>query len=407
MAMMTSAEVSQRLGVKLETVYAYVSRGVLTRQRDPAGRTSRFDDREVEALARRGRPRRTSRSTVFEIDIETGLTSIDSGGLRFRGRDAVELARSVTFEQVATLLWTGRLPEVFEPWSGRRVGVLQGGDLLDRIRIAVALAATHDASRADLRPEGVALCGRALIASVVDSLPPAGDGHCPRLVLAGGRPLRSTVAGRLWSRLVTGRSRPELVEALNAALVLLVDHELAASTFAARIAASVRADPYAVVATGLGPLSGPFHGRASRAVRQLLDRAAASPGGGVDAAFAALGALRRLPGFGHPLYPEGDPRAAALLELLRNAASGTRSMEVSEAVVAAVRRRGPVQPNIDFAVATLSSVAGMPGDAGEAIFAVARMAGWLAHAIEEYGSEPARFRPRATYVAGQVAGRPV
>ena len=130
------------------------------------------------------------------------------------------------------------------------------GDLPDRLRIAVALAAAGDPSRADLRAPAVAACGRSLIATVVDSLARRRTAGTPRLVLVeGGTPLRATIAGRLWAALARGRRGPEWISVLNAALVLLADHDLAASTFAARVAASVRADPYAVVAAGMGPMT--------------------------------------------------------------------------------------------------------------------------------------------------------
>jgi citrate synthase len=398
MRTLTAAEAAKRLGVKVETVYAYVSRGVLRSTRASDSRSSLFDAADVEAIALRGRPRRVSRRLTFEVEIDTHLTEIDGHALRFRGHDAVELATSATFEQVAELLWTGDLAaRGTGPWAAVPLAVPPGGSLGDRLRLAVDVAAMGDPSRGDLRPEAVAACGRSMIASVVESLPLAGDGRTPRLVLADGVARRGTVAGRLWTRLATVRPRPELVAVLNAALVLMVDHELAASTFAARIAASVRADPYAVVGAGLGPMSGPLHGRASRAARQMLD-AAMLPGGALAATAEVLRVQGRYPGFGHPLYVDGDPRARAMLELLRRAVGGSREMAVVDDVVAAAQRRAPIHPNVDFAVAALGLVTGMPDDAGEIVFTVARMAGWLAHAIEEYGEAPVRFRPRANYV---------
>jgi citrate synthase len=397
MALLTSDQAASRLGVKVQTLYAYVSRGVLTSVRAPDGRASQFVADEVEALARRGRPRRAGRTPTFEIQIDSGLTSIADHSLRYRGRSAVDLATTATFEQVAELCWTGALPPEPAPWSGSTVPLPHDGDLIDRVRVAVALAAIDDPSRADLRPEAVAACGRSLIATVVDSLPIHGDGRSPRLLLSpGGVARRGTIAGRLWARLASARPQPDLVAALNAALVLLADHDLAASTFAVRIAASVRADPYAAVSTGLGPLSGPLHGRASRAARVMLD-AADGPGGAAVATADALRTWGAYPGFGQRLYPNGDPRAVALLGLLRRAAGGSRAMAVVDGVVAAAQRRALIHPNVDFALAALGRVTNMPQDAGEVIFAVARMAGWIAHAMEEYEEAPARFRPRASY----------
>jgi citrate synthase len=236
-----------------------------------------------------------------------------------------------------------------------------------------------------------------IVSTAIDALVGQGVERTPRLALGGGPPLRATLAGRMWTKLGSGRARPEHVRVLNATLVLLVDHELAASTLAARVAASTRADPYAVVGAGLGPLSGPLHGGASRAVRRMFEQAGRA--GGADAAVAdALREFGRCPGFGHRLYPRGDPRAVALLAMLRDACGGERAMSTVESVLSAVQRRVPVAPNIDAALGAFAYVTGMPADAGETVFAVARTVGWIAHAMEEYQEAPVRFRPRARYV---------
>ena len=182
---------------------------------------------------------------------------------------------------------------------------------------------------------------------------------------------------------------------LRAALVLLADHELAASTLAARVAASVRADPYAVVATGLGAVGGALHGGASLGAETML--AAAPDAAAVPRVVGEL--LRRgerVPGFGHFVYRGGDPRAGLLLAMVRRAVPASPRLAVVDAVLAEMHRRSLPEPNIDFALAVLASCAGMIRGAGEAIFAVARTAGWLAHAMEEYTASTPR-RPRAVY----------
>jgi citrate synthase len=194
------------------------------------------------------------------------------------------------------------------------------------------------------------------------------------------------------------------MRALSAALVLLADHELAASTLAARAAASVRADPYAVVGTGLGAVSGALHGGASLGAETLM--AAASGPEDVPRVVAEL--LRRgekVPGFGHFVYRGGDPRAILLLDLVRRAAPKSGQLAVADAVFAEVRHKSLPEPNIDFAIATLVRVAGMVRGAGEAIFAVARTAGWIAHALEAY-SGPGPLRPRAVYTGRPAADGP-
>jgi citrate synthase len=414
---LTAAEAARRLGVKPATLYAYVSRGVLSRVRAPDGRTSLFGAEEVEQLARRGRPRRPA--GVADITVESAITEITGDSLRFRGLDATRLAVSRTFEEVAELLWTGEFPSGREsgrePWRARPAALAAGraaqaalpaGTLpLERLQVIVPAMAATDPLRLQLDRPAVIAAGRNIIAGMVDCLP--GD-----LTSAAAEP----VAGRLWSRLCAGNGRgngpgngqrrpaPGLMRALSAALVLLADHELAASTLAARAAASVRADPYAVVGTGLGAMSGALHGGASLGAETLM--AAASGPEDVPRVVAEL--LRRgekVPGFGHFVYRGGDPRAILLLDLVRRAAPKSGQLAVADAVFAEVRHKSLPEPNIDFAIATLVRVAGMVRGAGEAIFAVARTAGWIAHALEAY-SGPGPLRPRAVYTGRPAADGP-
>jgi len=401
---LTTSEVARRLGVKPATVYSYVSRGVLTRHRDLADRTSRFPAHEVEALALRGRPREASQHRSLDIQMETRVTEIDGHTIRFRGHDVMELARTHTFEQVAELLLTGDLPASAPTWPTVRV---QPGRDLDRMSEWLPLVAAHVAVGPVGRRhrEVIADEGRRIIAALIDSLPVAGDGRCPRLELADGVVVRGSLAGRLWAGLSPRRPTPALVATLNAAMVLMADHEMAASTLAARVAASTRAGPHAVVAAGMGALSGQLHGGESRRCRHVLRVAA-----GLSASAAIGGALEfhgRVPGFGQVLYPQGDPRAVLLLQMLRDA--GPHPMiDVADRLIDAVARRRLPPPNVDLALALLGAVTDMREDAGEAVFTPARVAGWLAHAMEEYEERPLRFRPRATYVGVRpVDGRPV
>jgi citrate synthase len=428
---LTAAEAARRLGVKPATLYAYVSRGVLTRVRAPDGRTSLFGAEEVERLARRGRPRRPA--GVADITVESAITEITGDSLRFRGLDATRLAVNRTFEEVAELLWTGEFRSAREPWRARPAALAAGraaqaalpaGTLpLERLQVIVPAMAATDPLRLQLDRSAVIAAGRNIIAGMVDCLPgdtlspPGGDppvtprtGGLPAPPYPPGPPgppgasaAAEPIAGRLWSRLCAGNGQsrpvPGLMHALSAALVLLADHELAASTLAARAAASVRADPYAVVGTGLGAMSGALHGGASLGAETLM--AAARGPDDVPRVVAEL--LRRgekVPGFGHFVYRGGDPRAILLLDLVRQAAPKSGQLAVADAVFAEVRQKSLPEPNIDFAIAALVRVAGMVRGAGEAIFAVARTAGWIAHALEAY-SGPGPLRPRAVYT-----GRP-
>ncbi len=409
--LLTAAEAARRLGVKPATLYAYVSRGVLSRGKAADGRASLFHADEIERLARRGRPRRPP--GVADITVESAITEIAGDRLRFRGLDVARLAVSRTFEEVAELLWTGELRSAREAWQARPAALAAGraaqtalpaGTLpLERLQVIVPAMAATDPLRLQLDPAAVTAAGRSIIAGMVDCLPATvipGPGIPGPGIPDPGEP----VAERLWSRLCDHRASPALLRAVSAALVLLADHELAASTLAARVAASVQADPYAVVGTGLGAMSGALHGGASLGAETLL-AAARGPGDVPRVVGELLRRGEKVPGFGHFVYGNGDPRAVVLLDLLRRAAPKSGQLAVADAVLAEVRQKALPEPNIDFAIATLARVAGMVRGAGEAIFAVARTAGWIAHALEAYAG-PGPLRPRAVYTGKPAADDP-
>jgi citrate synthase len=390
---LSTAEAAARLGVKPETLYAYVSRGLLGRERSADGRTSTFDPAELDRLARPGRSRRGRRPST-ELVVPSALTAIADGLPWYRGLAVPDLAGARGFEEVAEWLWTGRFPDPVPVWhaagaardAGRRAqAALPATALpLERIRVIAAALAAGDELRLELRPAAVTAAGRSLIAGLVDCLPHPGPS-----------PEGTAIADRLWGGLSPLDPAPELVGVVDVALVLLADHELAASTVAARVAASVRADPYAVVSAGLATVSGTLHGGASLGIEDLLGEIG-RPGDAARVVGARLRRGERLHGFGHRLYPDGDPRARVLLAHLRRAAAGSPRLEVVEAVLDTTGRRGLPAPNVDLALAALAHVTGMTRGAGEAVFAVARTAGWIAHALEEYDRNTP-IRPRARY----------
>jgi citrate synthase len=399
---LTARQVATRLGVKIETVYAYVSRGVLHRTLAADGRTSRFDTSEVESLARHGRPRSgAARVGTVDVSLATSITEIHEDRLLFRGHDAVALARRSSFEAVAELLWTGALPPSATwpaPPAGVRIarnataGLPATTSPIERLAVITAALACAHPERTDLRLATVAAHGRALLATFAELLPEAHDGP-------SGKPSSETFAHRLWPKLSGLAATPERVAVVDAALVLLSDHELATSTLAARVAASTRADPFAVVLAGLGAVSGPLHGKAALGAHQLLLQAAASS---PELAFAqALDGSKGTYGFGHPVYRGLDPRAGHLLDVLAPLA-GREDRRLLDAVLAVARSHGAAPPNVDYALGALAFVLKMPKGATEAIFATARTAGWLAHALEEYGESPLRFRARAVYIGPEA-----
>ncbi|WP_406199531.1 citrate synthase [Streptomyces europaeiscabiei] len=397
---LSTRETAESLGVKPETVYAYVSRGQLSSVRDPAGRGSTFDAEEVAALARRNRRESSgSPATGGEFAVRTRLTLIEKDRYYFRGVDATELAARHSYEEVAEWLWTGKLrpgvtftaPKASVTAARRAVDALpEHTGPLDRLRVAAIAASAADPLRFDLSEEAVLGTARTLIPTLVAALPPVLRSH------RDSGPL----AGRLWARLSGRTPDGASLRVLDTALGLLVDHDLAASTLAVRVAASARAHAYAAVSAGLGALEGPLHGAAGslahRLLLDVLDHGSAAP-----VIADELRAGRSIPGLGHRLYAGEDPRARALFALLEDIPHAEPALAAARDIVATTARHTPLHANVDLALAVLTTSFGMPSAAGETVFAVARTAGWIAHTLEEYGERPLRMRPSGQYVGAR------
>jgi citrate synthase len=268
---------------------------------------------------------------------------------------------------------------------------------------AVVMAGAHDPLRADLRPEAVVRTARRVAASMVDVLPPPGGGRVgaepapARLVLDDGTARAGSMAERLAFRLSPAPTE-RLVRGVNAALILLADHELATSTMAVRVAASTRADICDALLAGLGTVAGPLHGGASQLVFSLLVEAERN---GVEQALNdTLRWQGFLPGFGHTVYKNGDPRFTVLWEMFRQLAPAA-NLGVARSLIALAGEHSIPLPNVDLALAAMAWATGMPPDAGRTLFAVARVAGWVAHYLEELGERPLRYRARAVYASSQ------
>lgn len=409
-------EAARRLGVRRQTIYAYVSRGLLERDPSSTRRATRFARPDVERLA--GRARRTDRSPAVEAVVSTELTLLDPAGrLSYRGHDAIELARHAGFERTAALLWGGAAGEPWRAEPDAVDGVRQATAALPGVDAPVVLLPVvasvlraHDQLRADRSPDAVRRVGRRIVAAFVDGAVggdtgPVLDGVRRPGGVAARRvdpprraPTDDRIAARLWPVLAADGRVPSPAElhAVDAALVLLADHELAASTFAARVAASTWADPYAVVLAGLGPLGGSLHGNASAEVERLLDDAC-GPGGAARALGTRLGGGGPPAGFGHRVYRDRDPRADHLLSLLSGCGRHPARVRATAELVRIAAERGLPAPNVDLALAGICGALGLRAGAPATIFALARTVGLIAHGLEEYDHR-LRFRPRATYV---------
>jgi len=379
-AHLTAQEATARLGVSRQTLYSYVSRGLVRAVAAPGDpRRSLYDAQDVALLLERrgrGRARRdiaASTTDWGEPVLRSSLTLIDGGGFRYRGQDAVALSRRLPLEEVAALLWGFPVAPAASPEEPPPAGERP----LERALRAVAA----EAARSDwaLHPPRIAAGAARLLGLVVRAV--AGEGG------GGGDAAHDRLAAA-WG--LDGRGG----DLLRRALVLCADHELNASAYAARVVASTGASLAACVLGGLAALSGPRHGGMTDRVRAL----AADPEvrrDPVRALGARLARGEEIPGFGHRLYPQGDPRAVALLD-------GFPVPEAWREMIRAAEALTGLRPTVDVALALMEESLPLPPGGGLGIFATGRTVGWIAHALEQR-ADGRLIRPRALY-AGPGAG---
>lgn len=382
---LTAAQTAARLGVKPETLYAYVSRGLLARERDAHGST--FDALEVEAFAT-GRRRSAAHAPAHPTTgmplgiLHTDIADIEDDELLFRGRRARDLVDR-PFAEVVAWLWDAERVDAPDPAIGSAREMVAAlpphADAMDRLRAALTGFAADDPLRHDTSPATLHRIGWTLLTGLPVAL---GGDPDPDIALA---------LSRSWN------APASVGPALNAALVLLIDHDLAVSTFAARVAASARADGYAAVSAALGAADSPLHISAATRTARLLTRVRR----GLDPERALAEALQDgngIPGFGHPLYRGIDDRAEALFPYITALPDGEGTMDAVRRLSDVVNARARLRPNVDLALAALASGARLPEDAASTIFVVGRLAGWIAHIAAEYAEPAMRLRPRGEYV---------
>lgn len=393
---MTAQEVADELGISLPTVYAYVSRGLLRSEAVGAGtRARRYRREDVERLkqrqAQRHHPERAAEAALhFGVPIlESSLTLIADGRLYYRGKDAVQLAQSYSIEKVAALLWTGdldaemiglRTPVTFSPRCTLILHQLSDATIFERFQTLLPLAALDDPGAYDLRPANVVQTGsrilRLLTAAAVNE--PVNDAAVANILRRAWQP-----------------DDPQATSLIDMALVLCADHELNVSSFAARCVASAGSTPYAVVTAGLAALQGAKHGGSTERVAAMLNEFGTSQ----NARTAVINRIKRgeeLPGFGHMLYPDGDPRGRLLLDSVAALYPQTEAAQLAQAVIEQVIELTGQQPNIDFGLVILSQALSLPPGAPLALFALGRTVGWIGHALEQIQVDQL-IRPRARY----------
>lgn len=392
----SSAEAAHRLGVSAATLYAYVSRGLLRSEGTTGQRERRYRADDVTRLKKRrdiGRKAESIAANALDFGtpvLESSLTLIENGHLYYRGHDATRLARSSSLEQVAQLLWdcddrpfaTTNLPPMStalrSAWTATPTL-----STVDRCLVLLPAAARWDhpswvEDRASMLETGVRIL-RLLTAAVT------------------GEPLSSLPVHEQLA--AAWRVPSDHAPLIRAALVLSADHEFNASTFAARVVASTGANLYGSTVAGLAAINGPRHGGLTRQVARLLEdlRGAAD----IETELAKHG--DRLPGFGHPLYPDGDVRAATLLEMLREFVPQSPEVGFAERAAAAAQRLANLKPNVDFTTVVIEKALSLPKDSALAMFLLGRTVGWIAHALEQ-AAHGVLIRPRARYAGPRPAG---
>jgi citrate synthase len=386
-----AAEAARLLRVTRTTLYAYVSRGYVRSQPTAGPSRERLYSRDdVERLRRRTESRRdadkaAARSLQWGLPVlESSIAFIDGRKLYYRGHDAVELSRSRSLAEVASLLWSGRIEGTSAPAPvyPSDAGFRPDKTLPFVARAQTVLAAHGAADHAafDLRATSVSHTGWRIMHLLTRTA----------ILSPMSSPTIDRALAHAW------RAKGEAVDVLRSALILCADHELNVSSFTARCVASAGSPPYAVVIAGLAALEGTRHGGVSARVESMLValRHSRHPRAGVS---ARLKRGESVDGFGHPLYRDGDPRATALMEMLRERYPDSRELsfvqQTADAAVALTRE----QPNLDFALVAVARVLGLPAGSPLTIFAIGRTIGWIGHAIEQYATGQL-IRPRARYV---------
>jgi citrate synthase len=346
----------------------------------------------------------------------------DRGVLAYCGYDIHDLARHATFEEVCFLLWHRRLPtraELGDLQSQliadrplpeavlRTMRSLPPGDGMDALRTLTSVLGHYDRDARDNSPQAnyrKAVRLTAQLGSLVATMGRVNAGAGP----IQPDPVLGHAANFLY--MLTGERPSGLAtRAFDVALILHADHELNASTFAARVAAATLTDIHSTIVGAIGALKGPLHGGANAEVMRLLLEigAAAPPEKAEEVVRAKLARKEKIPGFGHRVYHTEDPRATHLRQMSRDLGQRvgqTAWFDMSQRIEALVKAEKQLNPNVDFYSASTYYALGIPIDLFTPIFAVSRVSGWTAHVLEQYANNRL-IRPRAEYIGPEYPQR--
>ena len=392
---LSSTEACSELGIRPQTLYSYVSRGLIRSETgDQRRRTRQYYREDIERLRHqkelRAHPEAAAGRALRAGDpvLESALSRIDDDDLYYRGISVGELARESTAEEVAALLWTGDRSKPIEEFAGdiRLEGVspvleaeLAPLSAVERMQALLPVIGAADPAAYATAPPHIHRCGARIFRLMA-------------LMAAGRAQTGHRIARTLQSAWLPGR--PETTRLMEAALILCADHELNVSTFTCRTVASSGAGLYAVVTAGLSALQGPRHGGSTGRLEALWDEAEANGAGETIASRLRRGDA--IEGFGHVVYRGVDPRAKILMELLEEAVPEALELRTARELIEEVGKRTGLSHNVDLALVALRRALGLEKGAALLLFCLGRTIGWIAHAMEQYQTGRL-IRPRAKY----------
>ncbi len=404
------------LGIKRQTLYAYVSRGLIRSSSTTATGAKMYTRQDLEQLRMTGR--RGSKTPILGLTrngtaLPTSITSIDERGPSYRGKPAIDLAKmGRPFEDCVELLWTGVLPTRSIEWAAPHIPdnfsalatLLNHGSDQPSTRQVLAVVTSAYAARMGRSPEA-SLGGALLAARQLLQILAASVG-----LLCGQSPDQCFNMARhsIATWIARGTSIPlsqEHIEAINASLILSADHELAPSTYAARVAASGGADIFACVTSGFGTFEGPLNGLGCDEPETLI-RSAASARDYVELLKARMKRKEEPIGYNHPSYPSGDPRALYLIDLARSIAAKDSAFQMIAECMSAAEDEFGLKPSLALALVAMAGALRMPAEMSGALMAIGRTSGWIAHVFEQR-TVGEIVRPRTRYIGPPVEVSPV
>lgn len=403
---LTAREAADELGISLDTLYAYVSRGMIRSEISDGPKRNRWYPLEdVRRLKKRKadyyHPDKVAADAMQAGTpvMESAITMLTEDCFYYRGYNALTLATTHTAEQVAALIWTGEIAKertLFTHTSMESLlahyqkirSHLEGLTPLEAFQVCLPLAAHNDIAAYDLRPDAVAQTGARILQLLA-------------IIASEGRGTAHEIAQIVQQGWVPDDEQASAL--LNAALILCADQEFNVTTFAARCVASSGSTPYAVVGAGLSALQGIKHAGQTERIEAFF-RETASPSS-VRSSMTSL--LKRgepipgfgevVPGFGSVFYPKGDPRGRLLLELTARAYPQSSTVHLAQRTVEETFALLGEHPTIFFGLVTLAQALNLPPGSAVALFALGRTIGWIGHSIEQYQANQV-IRPRAWYV---------